>query len=180
MNFKKISALACAMTIMGGMATSMPVLAATHAETTVTTPVTYDNRDTVDVDGNGKWGVVIPTAITFTDENKTGVNADVEITGINGYDLDRDFASLEVQGTISSQNTFKLAGEGDIADSTVAYQYELGSKTYDADAIDLNVDQMNLTTKKLTGRAKLTEDAAKKGKYADTITFAFNGESTLK
>lgn len=176
MNFKKISALACAMTIMGGIATSVPVHA---AEQTGKTPVSYDNRNIVDVEGNGVWGVAIPTAITFTDDKQTA-EADIELVGLNGYDLS-DFASLDVDGTVKSENAYNMIGEGSAAGSTASYGYELnGNGEFNADATEQNIDQLNLGAPKQEGTATLKEKGNKKGQHKDTLTFKFTGTSQLR
>ncbi|MEG1432953.1 hypothetical protein [Eubacterium sp.] len=172
---KKVVGLACASLVVGGALASMPV----HAASTSTTPVSYDNRQVVDVDGNGKWGVIVPTAIAFTDANKGGVTGAVEVTGINGYKLE-DFKTLTVTSTLASAGTYKLQGEGTATGSTVAYSYDIDGKTFDAAQTDNNLTEMNLTKTKLDGTAKLTGEAPKKGTYKDTLTFSFTGTSTLK
>lgn len=176
MNFKKISAIACTMTIMGGIVTASPVYA---AEKSGTTPVSYDNRNVIDVEGNGVWGVAIPTAITFTDDVQTA-EGDIELVGLNGYHLS-DFASLNVDGTVKSTNSYNMIGEGSASGSTASYGYELnGNGEFDADATAQAIDQLNLGASKQEGVATLKTKGTKKGQHKDTLTFTFNGTSQLK
>lgn len=177
MNFKKISALACAMTIIGGMASAMPVHAAEYPQEGKT-PVTYDNRNIVDSDGNGVWGVAIPTAITFTDEKQTA-DADIELIGLNGYSLE-DFKQLDVEGTVQSQNAYKMVGEGSASGSEASYSYQLKGTTFTADTSEQEIEQLNLAAPKQDGTATLQEKGTKKGQYKDTLTFKFTGTSQLK
>ncbi|WP_283702031.1 hypothetical protein [Clostridium perfringens] len=173
---KGIFALACAMTIVGGMASATPVHA---AEKSGTTPVSYDNRNIVDVEGNGVWGVAIPTAITFTDDLQTS-KADIELVGLNGYDLS-DFASIDVDGTVKSTNSYNLVGEGSAAGSTASYTYELnGNAAFTADANEQAIDKLTLADSKQEGTATLVNKGTKKGQHKDTLTFKFTGTSALK
>lgn len=171
--FKKkgIIALASAMTVIGGMAAqTVPVFANTIQ--TGTTPVTYDNRQVLP-DGNGQYGMIIPTAITFTDDNQT-VNTAVEITGINGYDLS-DWTELDVKAKVSSVNSYNLVDGA----NKVAYQVKMDNNNAEFGA---NADQQEVTkhfgvggdtvtkegaTATLTGKAKV------KGQYKDTLNFNF-------
>ena len=176
MNFKKFSTLACAITIMGGVVTTIPIHA---AEKSGTTPVSYDNRNIVDVEGNGVWGVAIPTAITFTDDVQTA-EADIELVGLNGYNLS-DFASLNVDGTVKSTNSYNMIGEGSASGSIATYGYELNSNgEFDADSTAQPIDQLNLGASKQEGVATLKTKGTKKGQHKDTLTFTFNGTSQLK
>ncbi|MGL4283260.1 hypothetical protein [Eubacterium aggregans] len=84
-------------TILASGALSM--MAPVHAADN-TTPVIYYNRAVIDVNGNGKYGTLIPTAITFTDDSKEAL-ADIEIVGIKGYSLD-DFSNLKVNASVKS------------------------------------------------------------------------------
>ena len=182
MNFKKVSALACAMTIVGGMATSVPVFANTIQEGT--TPVTYDNREVLP-DNNGEYGMIIPTAITFDDKNMTS-NADVEITGIKGYQLE-DWSELSVQASVQSKNAYKLKLNGNGAENAT---YKL---TYGTD-IATDGEKNAITQKlgiggapdtniaKVTGTATLLDKstATKKGQYTDTLTYSFSELANTK
>lgn len=136
-------------------------------------PVTYDNR-TVLPDGNGQYGMIIPTSISFTDTNKTA-NADVEITGVGGYNLDVDWTTLDVLVKVKSDNSYKLTGTG----PNIDYQLKM---TNNANEFEANDTAQEITkhfgvggnaVKKETGEAKLTGKATVKGQYSDRLTYSF-------
>lgn len=168
-------ALAGMMTVGGVMAGGVSVHAADPGAVpdSGTTPVLYDNRNVLP-DGNGQYGMIIPTAITFTDD-KTTADASVEITGINGYDLDKDWTALEIKTTVQSANSYKLTGDGGSVDYTVKMQNNNAAFTADASAQEITkhfgIGAENV--KKESGTATLTGKATKKGQYTDTLTYAF-------
>lgn len=183
MNFKKISALVCAMTIAGGLASAVPAYAA--APGNGTTPVTYDNRQALP-DGNGQYGMIIPTAISLSDTNTTG-NADLEITGINGFDLS-EWSELKVEASVQSTNSYKLKLNG--TDSTKYAEYGL---TYDtSQAIPQDGNKTAITKKlgvgsggqvaKVNGKVALGDKtkATEKGQYKDTLTYSFVEEANVR
>ncbi|MDZ4992040.1 hypothetical protein GNF80_03520 [Clostridium perfringens] len=181
--FKKkgIIALASAATVIGGMAAqTVPVFANTIQ--TGTTPVTYDNRQVLP-DGNGQYGMIIPTAITFTDD-KQEADAAIEITGINGYDLDKDWTELDVTAKVSSKNSYELKD----GNKSVAYEIQMDNN---ADKFEANDAEQEVTkrfgvgkadlVKKEGGTARLGGKATVKGQYKDTLTYTFTENvNTLK
>lgn len=156
------------------------------APTNGTTPVTYDNR-TVLPDGNAQYGMVIPTAISFTDD-KQEADASVEIIGINGYNLD-DWKDLDVTTKVQSKNGYLLKNDDDSAQ--VSYKIKM-----DGNATDFTADknEQDITNhfgikatpdpnrvKKVNGKAELTGKAVLKGQYADELTYKFTEHTnTLK
>ncbi|WP_062804722.1 hypothetical protein [Enterococcus pernyi] len=140
-----------------------------------TTPVTYDNR-TVLPDGNAQYGMVIPTSISFSDDSKTA-DATLEIVGINGYYLDKDWTELGVTVKIASQNGYKLKKDS----KEVSYKLKMDNNDSDFDS---GMDEKEVTkkfgvggsdgkVKKETGTATLTGKATEKGQYSDTLTYKF-------
>lgn len=147
-----------------------------------TTPVTYDNR-TVLPDSNAQYGMVIPTAISFTDDDQTA-DASLEIVGINGYDLDKDWNKLDVSVTVKSKNSYKLKNNA----KEVSYELKMDNNT---DKFTDNDSEQSVTkhfgvgdtnfVKKEGGTAKLTSKATEKGQYSDTLTYTFTeNENTPK
>lgn len=142
-----------------------------------TTPVTYENR-TVLPDGNAQYGVIIPTAVSFTDASKTA-NADLEITGIGGYDLDTNWTALQVTASVASTNGYKLK----TGVKEVDYKIKMNGNAGDFDSsLTTPTDAQEITTKlgvgganvkKVTGTAELTGVASSKGSYSDTLTYSF-------
>lgn len=182
-NKKGIVAMAGAMAITGGMfAQATPA----YAENTIqdgTTPVTYDNR-TVLPDSNGEYGMIIPTAISFTDDNATA-KADIEITGINGYDLDNDWQDLTVKAKVKSEKGFQLQLDGEIG------KYATYSLSYDMERSDAGTDENTIIQKLGVGRDKVKkvdgtatlEDktmATTKGQYKDKLIYSFTEEANEK
>ncbi|WP_300262553.1 hypothetical protein [Clostridium sp.] len=173
--FKKkgIIALASATTIIGGLAAqAVPVFAAVPDNGT--TPVTYDNRQVLP-DDNAQYGMIIPTSISFTDAKKKA-DASVEITGINGYDLDKDWNELDVTATVASKNSYKLKDE---ANHEVDYELKM---EHNGDKFEANETEQDVTmhfgvgvdkAKKEVGTATLTGKATVKGQYKDSLTYKF-------
>lgn len=183
MNFKKISALVCAMTIMGGLAQAIPAYAS--APNNGTTPVTYDNRQALP-DGNGQYGIIIPTAISLSDTNTTG-NADIEITGINGFDLS-EWSELTVKASVQSANGYQLRLNGIETSKYASY-----ALTYGGDqAIPQDTNKTEITKKlgigsngqvdKVDGEVELGDKskATEKGQYKDTLTYSFEEEANIR
>lgn len=181
--FKKkgLIALASAVTVIGGMAVqaSTPVFANTISPGT--TPVTYDNRQVLP-DGNGQYGMIIPTAISFTDDKQT-VNTAVEITGINGYNLDKDWIELDVKAKVSSANSYELKD----GNNSVAYEVKMANNNTKFEANDSEQEVTKHfgvggdTVKKESATATLTGKAKVKGQYKDTLNFNFEEmKNTLK
>ncbi len=181
-NKKGIVAVVGTMALMGGMlAQSVPAYAAAPASGQ--TPVTYDNRQVLP-DDNAQYGMIIPTAITF-DDTKTQANADVEITGINGYELS-NWSELSVQASVESTNSYQLKLNGNGSEyATYGLQYN-GNLDEFTDA-----GKKDITTKlgtggtneaKVTGTATLKDktNATKKGQYTDTLTYSFSELQNIK
>ncbi|MGG5339782.1 hypothetical protein IGJ48_002484 [Enterococcus pernyi] len=139
------------------------------------TPVTYDNRNVLP-DDNAQYGMVIPTAISFTDDSKVA-DASLEIVGINGYDLDTDWETLDVSVKVTSLNGYKLVKD---ENKEVSYTLKMdgNDSTFTADKNEQDVTKhfgVNApnTVKKEKGTATLTGKATEKGQYLDTLTYTF-------
>lgn len=139
-----------------------------------TTNVTYDNRQVLP-DENGMYGMVIPAGIAFTDE-KTSMDADISIVGINGYDLS-EWTDLDVSATVASTNSYKLLMDG--ADNGATYELKMADNTaaFTADANDQAVTKHlgkgGQTAETAEGTATLKTKATKKGLYKDVLTYKF-------
>lgn len=174
MKKKIISAVVAAATVSS---MCMPVFAATsNTIETGRTPVKYDNRKVLE-DGNGQYGMIIPTAIRFTDEEKLA-NIAVEIVGINGFDIDEDWNTLEVSATVASTNNYKLRLNGTNQNVYADYALSIAS-TIEETTFGKNTSG---AIKKLEGTASLTnkDKATEKGQYTDTLTFNFIEETNVK
>lgn len=148
-----------------------------------TTPVKYDNREVLP-DGNAEYGIIIPTAILF-DDVKTQDNVDVEITGINGFDL-TDWTTLTVKASVQSLNAYQLRLNGNGPEyATYDLKYTGNNSTF------ADVSKKDITTKlgvggnskaKVTGTANLKDKshATKKGQYKDILTYSFVEEANQK
>lgn len=180
MKFKKVLSLSCILAVAGagGMATSMTVFANTIQEGT--TLVTYDNEKVLP-DENGEYGMIIPVAVTFSDTEMTA-NTDVEITGINGYELS-NWRELSVQASVKSANAYKLKLNGNESKyATYGLKYD-GNNTEFISNQEFQKINKNLgvggahdvNVKKVTGIATLKDKskATKKGQYIDTLTYSF-------
>lgn len=162
-------AMACAVAVTGVIATTAPAFAAEVG--TGTTPVTYDNRKVIpEVDG--QYGFIIPTAISFT-QDTTEANADVEMIGINGYNLS-DWTTLEVGVKVTSAGTWTLQGQGDASGNSAKYTTTYAG--FSAEQADITGLQLTKDANKIEATANLgdTSLAKKKGQYTDTITYTFD------
>ncbi|MDM1009524.1 BspA family leucine-rich repeat surface protein [Clostridium perfringens] len=151
-----------------------------HGMTTIKTiKVVVIPKGVVDVEGNGEWGVVIPMSINFTKESKT-VDADIKLVGLGNTKLS-DFKTLEVDGTVKSENAYKMIGEGNAKDNTASYTYQLNNNNeFAANKSEQPISRLNLTAPKQDGIATLTNGGSKKGKYKDMLTFKFTAVSVVK
>ncbi|MEG1433320.1 MULTISPECIES: hypothetical protein [Eubacterium] len=168
---KMVGTIALA-TILASGALSM--MAPVHAAENQT-PVVYENRAVIDVNGNGRYGTIIPTAITFTDASKTAA-ADIEIVGVGGFSLD-DFAKLKVTTKVKSAGGFQMSGPV----GSSGAKYEVNMTGNDA-AFTAGTDEKEVTAplgigagqeKKVSGTATYTGNASTKGQYKDTLTYTF-------
>jgi len=139
---------------------TMPVFAAAG---TGTTPVSYDNRNMIpdpDNPADPQWAVLVPSAIKFTDEQKT-VDTTIELTGMNGKPL---AAGLSVDVTVASTNGYTLNNEDD--SQKLAYElYAEGTLVTDT------VATLTDTNTKKPGNAVLKGTATSLGSYTDTLTY---------
>ncbi|PQD35745.1 hypothetical protein [Enterococcus durans] len=133
--------------------------------------VTYDNRNVLP-DSNAQYGMVIPTALSFTDDSQTA-DASLEIVGIGGYDIDNDWQELEINVKVSSKNGFKL--KKDVQE--VNYKLTVGTDEFTSGTEEKTITKKfgkgNNTVKKETGTAELVGKAKEKGQYTDTLTYKF-------
>lgn len=149
-----------------------------HAAETAsgTTDVTYNNQEFVPGD-SGVWGVVVPTAYTFTDgdETKTGK---IELVGINSYKLDDFSDELKVQVSAKSTNGYQMtgatSGNTQTADYSVTYP-KSGSMTADVTTNSgtgsVQVAELSKATPAVTATATLTNKPTVKDAYSDVITY---------
>ncbi|MBS5081944.1 MAG: hypothetical protein E7B11_22700 [Clostridiales bacterium] len=180
---KKAKGLAvgtCAMMLMGALGgTALTVMAASEG----VTPVTYDNSTIIDVDGNGKWGVTIPTSLNFTD-SQTTITSEVELIGINGTDLDATFSKVEVTGKVKSAGGYALTGP--TGSTPARYSMTIDGKTFSDNATEQDFQRTfgmdtaagTSLSKKLNVSATLTHSGNLRGRYKDTLTFNFVGTAT--
>lgn len=185
-------------------------MTAVHAEgkaisQTGTTNVSYVNRNVIP-DDNGEYGMIIPSAIVFKEAGETA-DASVEITGINGFDLDKDWSDLSVTATVKSnegyvlkeQNSSKKAGYKMVmdVDGNDSFDYDTEEPTNTDQLFDTDTEGVTVgvpleknfgvggsdgRVKVLKGQAKLTDisQATVKGNYKDTLTYSFNENSNIK
>ena len=166
MKARKVVATALAMGMVLSSTGVVHAAATTHTKTG-TTPVTYDNRNFIPDPGNPDmpdWAVTIPSAINFTDDNKT-IDASVELVSKNGGAIPTN----DVTVTVESANNYKLKE----AKSNDEVSYKL---IYDGVTMtDVVKDVATLkgpddTTK--AGNAVLGSDkASARGSYEDTLTY---------
>ncbi|MGG5304682.1 hypothetical protein IGK16_002303 [Enterococcus pernyi] len=173
-NKKMMSTMAVlGMMLVGGVGTI--VNAQTRAiSQTGTTPITYDNRNILP-DDNAQYGMVIPTAISFSDDKKEA-DASMQIVGINGYDIDTDWTELDVTAKVKSQNSYKLKNN---TNKEVSYELKMQNNTSkftendQEQEITKHFGKGRDTVKEEKGTATLTGKATEKGQYSDILTYTF-------
>lgn len=151
----------------------MPVSAAENAPAPDSTTVTYTNNSSINGD-SGVWGVVVPTAYSFTDADLTSTGV-VELIGINGYTLAELNDSLAVQVKAKSENAYKVV---DSASNEIEYNVAYGTtvvdKTTAVDGDSFTTDAVTELTKaapKTSTTATLSKKGTVKGNYTDKITY---------
>ncbi|WP_416325235.1 hypothetical protein [[Eubacterium] hominis] len=161
-----------AVAFVAAAAFGMPVSAAENAPAPDSTTVTYTNNSSIDGD-SGVWGVVVPTAYSFTDANLTSTGV-VELIGINGYTLDELNDSLAVQVKAKSEHSYDVVDGA----NTIAYSVKYGTNTVDkttaVDADSFTTDAVTELTKaapKTSTTATLSQKGTVKGNYTDKITY---------
>lgn len=164
---KLLTGITAAALTFGAIAPSMSVFAAEKGEKNV--PVTYDNRNIIpdpDNPNDAAWGVVVPTAIAFTD-TKTEVAANVELVGMNGHVISELGDKFSVNVKVKSANGMKLVYDTDSLGYTLAYG--------DVDVIgttDVPVADLTVAAPEKVGKATFNGDKAKKlGNHTDTLTY---------
>lgn len=150
------------------------VSSAFAAEGTKDVPVTYDNRNIIpdpDNPDNAEWGVVVPTAIVFTETVKER-DADVELVGMNGHtitELSDDFAATV---KVKSKNGMLLQ----LTDGSDQVSYTLDYEgTGVTGKTDVDIASLTKADALKTGKAKLAGEATKLGDHTDTLTYTVTG-----
>lgn len=150
----------------------MPVSAAENAPAPDSTTVTYTNNSSIDGD-SGVWGVVVPTAYSFTDANLTSTGT-VELIGINGYTLNELNDSLAVQVKAKSDNNYDVVDGANSIAYSVTYGTNTVDKTTAVDGDSFTTDAVTELTKaapKTSTTATLSQKGTVKGNYTDKITY---------
>lgn len=156
-------------------ATAMTGVSSTFAaEGTKDVPVTYDNRNIIpdpDHPDGAEWGVVVPTAIVFTDTNKQR-DADVELVGMNGHKIDELSDAFEATVRVKSKNgmLLKLADGSDAVDYTLNYEGTGVTGTTDVD-----IATLTKAAPLKDGKANLVGEAKILGDHTDTLTYTVKG-----
>lgn len=134
--------------------------------------VIYDNSETItdptdpDATPDANWGVKVPAAIQFTD-NQSTVSAPVELVGLNGTIIGTINKTVNV--SVKSKNGMKLLlnGNDDPVDYTLAYGDENVTGT-----APLTLTLNSKTNTEVEGTATKTGTATKKGMHKDTLTYS--------
>lgn len=173
--------------VLAGLATvATGVAAPAFAQTETlggTTDLMYEGGSK-DITSEYGWAMSIPTTIHFTNENST-VKGNVTLKPASGFILERDFASLTVKTTVTSQNSFKLKGK-DVngADRDAAYSYVLGGKTVSNNEAIADFTLAGAIagggTQVQEGTYTLQQKIGVQGTYTDRLTYSFNADFVTK
>lgn len=129
------------------------------------TPVAYDNRNDIPDPENPdtpEWAVTIPSAITFTDDNKV-IDASVELVAKGSSTT---LPTDDISVTVESLNNYKLKNGAD----EISYKLKYGG-TEMSDTVTA-VATLNDTAPTKSGQAILgSESASARGTYSDTLTY---------
>ncbi len=179
---KKVLSITSAIAIMGAMA--IPSLAAQPQTQPRNITVFYTSENIIPGPGDAKWGVKIPTGVSFTNDDKgvakTGPQYDIELVTLdaNQKPLDQIYSTLKVSGTVKSENGYKFVKQGDPSKTAVgSYSYKAGNNKMNInDKADQALPELNIDTKdhsKIVGEFTLLETLTEKGSFTDTLTFTF-------
>lgn len=160
MNLRKKLIVATSTCMSLGMFAAAPVFA---ADATGTTPVQYDSRNIIEGVEN-EWGVIIPTAITFTEE---GQKKDAKVTLVDLSTAEGDFRlfnpDFKVEVDVKSANEFLL--KSDEASISAKGTYKLDETGF----------EVSVTAKTHEGKAELLSAPSVEGVYKDTLTYTMTG-----
>lgn len=171
MKMKKfILPAAAALVAVGGFST--PVSAADS--NTKDTTVSYNNQNSIDGE-SGVWGVVVPTAVIFTDGAGETQKFNLELVGINGFELADLNDDLKVQVSAESKNSYKLVNDAGDADYSVSYpetNTQLAVTTSPANPTKAQVAELSKDVNVSAAEAELTRKPTVNGTFTDTITYS--------
>jgi hypothetical protein len=182
---KKMGTVAMAgMMMVGALASSGMAVHAAELTDTGKTPVIYTGKyvpGSLDGDGNVSYGMLVPTSITFTNNQKeSAANVSIVALGKNAAGEDatlNDFSELKVQVSVSSENGYKLVS----GENSVNYQLKMEGQASDA-VFDSGTDAKEITQRlgksencveEAKGTATLLTTSDENGPFKDTLTYKF-------
>lgn len=174
LSFTAMAAIIGTTTLFGNVS----ALAANPVEKEV--PVSYNNTQLIPDPGNPtdpKWGVSIPTAISFKD-NATAVQIPVQLYSINQGTPSKDVSQLNgltVDISIESLNAYKLQetlnNNGEELSYTVAYDTQINTN-----GVIARLSQNNPVQ---PGTASLDKQSLSVGYFTDTLTYTIEETSPI-
>ncbi len=179
---KKLVSVTSAFAIIGAL--TVPAMAAPATPVSGTTSVFYTSENVIVGPEGSKWGVKIPSGVSFTnnDKTKTGDAYGISLISMaaDQKGLEEIYTKLEVSGTVQSKNGFKFEKIGAPGTAKVGqYEYKVGGTllTVDDKAQDLPV--FTLDNPKYDGEFTLKVPVSAEGKYSDTLTFTFTEKAAV-
>lgn len=167
---KKLFASVLALAMMIGLGAT-PCNAVKNTESI---DVIYDNTKTItdpESPDAGKWGVRIPAAVQFTDDDKQA-DIPVELVGMNGILID----TLDVQIDVAVQSKHGLKmyinNEAKEENDPIDYNVVYGSLTMDSNnTVPITLEMNSKTKTSVKGTATMTGKATKAGVHKDELTY---------
>ncbi len=176
---KKVLSITSAIAIMGAMA--IPSLAAAAKPVTGQTNVFYTSENIIPGPEGSKWGVKIPTGVSFTNgdvgKGKTGPQYNIELVSLDAdrKGLDKVYAELKITAEVESANGFKFAKQNaNPSDPKVgSYSYKADNNLVKKAAGKQTLPELTQTKTSITGEFTLDSALTEKGQYTDVLTYTF-------
>lgn len=169
----KTKKLLLALPVMALFVGAMGTMPAFAAETEKTTPVAYDNTQTIpdpDDPTAPTWGVSVPTQIVFTDTQRS-VGVDVKLVSIptGGTGVNDGVGTNVVSIKAKSANGYKVQ----LADGTdqMTYTMQYGATTATGTNTYVEIASLTAAAAIKAGTATLSGTATQAGMHTDTVTY---------
>lgn len=171
MNKKKITGLLLTGAMVMSTVAPMSVHAAPGTQKTQEVPVSYTAGTIIpdpEAPNNPKWGVALPTAVSFNDALKTA-DAGVSLQKLGGATAYETGLSVEVK--VKSANGYTV-NDGDTVDADkVAYGLTYGTTTVNSGTSETLIATLAADNESVTGTAELTGTATSTKEHTDKLTY---------
>ncbi len=133
--------------------------------------VIYDNTKTItdtESPDAGKWGVRIPAAVQFTDDDKQA-DIPVELVGMNGTLIDT--LDVQIDVTVQSKHGLKMYINDEAKEENDPIDYSVVYETQTMGTTPIILKMNSKTKNSVKGTATMTGKATKAGVHKDQLTY---------